>query len=262
MSNKRQTANELIQATANSLVARKIHMRRDEHDPLHRHPWHQLIYPHRGILKTRAGPCFHCVPSNRAVLIPAGYDHESWAVTPVQFIGIYFSPSLLRGQPTGCRVLEISPFLRELILEVQATASREGEADARALRLYQVLCDQLLGRADASLELPIPGDKRVQPIVEELTGTPGGHKRLATWAGTVGASGRTISRIFERETGLTFGQWRRRARLINALPLLQQNMKVQAVAQAVGFESPSAFVYSFKREFGVTPGRYFSDEVS
>jgi AraC-like DNA-binding protein len=260
MSMKRQntlSANQLILASCNKAVSRNITMQAREHDEAHHHPWHQLIFPHLGVLKTRAAGKLHYIPSDRAVLIPAGCEHESWAITPLQFIGVYLSPDLIELDRVDCKVIDVPPFLRELILKVQLECETKSPFEPSARRLVNVLCDQLLLQQEIALELVIPRDKRVRSMVEELLRTPGSKTPLADWEMRVGASARTIARIFEQQTGLTYRRWRSELRLISALPLLEQKIKIQSVALAVGFDSTSAFVYSFKKRFQVTPAQYF-----
>ncbi|MFT7465349.1 MAG: hypothetical protein ACI9EF_003714 [Pseudohongiellaceae bacterium] len=62
-----------------------------------------------------------------------------------------------------------------------------------------------------------------------------------------------------RETGATFGRWRQRARLLEALRRLASGEPVITTAIAVGYDSPSAFIAMFKRTLGKTPSRYFAD---
>lgn len=73
----------------------------------------------------------------------------------------------------------------------------------------------------------------------------------------MGASGRTLARLFRREIGMTFGAWRQQARLIEALARLGTGEPVTHVALDLGYESPSAFTAMFRRSLGVTPSRYF-----
>jgi AraC-like DNA-binding protein len=68
---------------------------------------------------------------------------------------------------------------------------------------------------------------------------------------------KTIQRLFARETGITFGQWRQQARLLHGLERLASGEKVVDTALALGYESPSAFAAMFKRQFGQTPSEFF-----
>ena len=80
---------------------------------------------------------------------------------------------------------------------------------------------------------------------------------MADWARLAGASGRTLARLFLRETGMTFGQWRQQARLLEASRRMAVGQSVLTVALDLGYESSSAFIVMFRRALGTTPGRYF-----
>ena len=73
---------------------------------------------------------------------------------------------------------------------------------------------------------------------------------------------RTLERLFQSETGLSFGKWRQQLRLLYALRLLAAGRPVTAVAFDVGYESASAFIAMFKRTLGVTPHRYFASNLN
>ncbi|APR78586.1 Transcriptional regulator, AraC family protein [Minicystis rosea] len=57
---------------------------------------------------------------------------------------------------------------------------------------------------------------------------------------------------------MTFGRWRQRLRIMEALKRLAAGQPVTTVALDVGYESPSAFIHAFKAVLGQTPKRYFS----
>ena len=82
---------------------------------------------------------------------------------------------------------------------------------------------------------------------------------LARLAGDVGMSKRTAERQFLRETRMTFSQWRQQARLLTALTRLAAGQAVKDAAFEAGYSTQSAFTSMFKRSFGTTPGRYFSE---
>ena len=89
-----------------------------------------------------------------------------------------------------------------------------------------------------------------------LAGWPGNPATLSEWGRRVGASERTLSRLFAVETGLTFVQWRRQLRLRRALELLAQGRSVSAVSLEVGYQSLSAFVTMFRKGTGQRPSEY------
>ncbi len=77
------------------------------------------------------------------------------------------------------------------------------------------------------------------------------------WGEIVGASARTLSRLFVRELNMTFDEWRRQVRLQEALYRLAQGRSVSSVAYDLGYESSSGFIEMFRKTLGRTPGQYF-----
>ena len=87
----------------------------------------------------------------------------------------------------------------------------------------------------------------------------------ATWssaqaAGIVGMSERTLNRHFQQQTGLSYGEWVRRARLLEALVRLAQGQPVLRVALDLGYGSHSAFTAMFRRVMGLSPSDYFRND--
>ncbi|KJK56657.1 helix-turn-helix domain-containing protein [Saccharothrix sp. ST-888] len=70
------------------------------------------------------------------------------------------------------------------------------------------------------------------------TGPPLGSRTLDALGRATGSSRRTLSRLFVRDTGLTFDQWRTRLRLCTALPLLASGQPLARAARAVGYATP------------------------
>ena len=85
---------------------------------------------------------------------------------------------------------------------------------------------------------------------------PADTRDLADMAVEVGASLRTLQRLFPSETGLTLEAWRQKARLIHAVGRLAAGASVTNTALDCGYQRPAAFSSAFLRQFGVSPGRY------
>ncbi len=64
---------------------------------------------------------------------------------------------------------------------------------------------------------------------------------------------RTFTRMFRRETHMSFAAWRQHVRLMEALSRLATGEPVTAVAFDVGYNSPSAFTAMFRKAFGAAP---------
>jgi AraC-like DNA-binding protein len=66
-----------------------------------------------------------------------------------------------------------------------------------------------------------------------------------------------LHRLFAKETGMTFAQWREQARLLHALRGIAAGNKVIEVALDCGYGSASAFAAMFRRHFGVSPSSFY-----
>ncbi|MGF1430831.1 helix-turn-helix domain-containing protein [Kitasatospora sp. LaBMicrA B282] len=216
----------------------------------HFHSVHQLAAPGRGVLRVFTPAGSWVVPPHRAVWLPAGTEHAHQAHGPSELRCLTFAAEL---NPLGLQrpaVLAVSPLLRELI------ATLTGPGASRSALLEQAALEQLREAPELPLGLPTPRDPRLRDLAELLLADPADPRTLAQLGTAVGAAERTLSRLFRRETGLSFPQWRAQLRLHHALALLADGRSVTAVAAAAGYRSPSAFIEAFRLAFGTTPGRY------
>lgn len=95
-------------------------------------------------------------------------------------------------------------------------------------------------------------------MVETMEQTPADRQTLAQWAQRFAMSERNLARLVVKETGLSFRRWRHQLQLILALRLLIEGHSVQHIAQALGYDSTTAFITMFKKGLGQTPGRYLA----
>jgi len=222
----------------------------------HAHPWAQLIYAIEGVMSVDTEEGAWVVPSHRAVWIPAGVRHSVAISGKVSMRTLYVLPKLALTLPGRCCVVAVSPLLRHLIQHAVAQGALRREVPEHR-RLAAFLLDQLRLLPAAPLELPMPRDARALRVAVWLRDEPAESTTIAELARRTGASRRTLERLFEKETGLSLGRWRQRARLLHAMRLLAGGEGVTSTALAVGYESPSAFIAAFSQALGETPGRYY-----
>jgi len=223
----------------------------------HRHSRSQLLYAVSGVMTVTVEKGIWVVPPLRAVWIPAHMSHQIETSGRLSMRSLYIDPAVFSGPADDCCVLSVSPLLRELIL-FAVTMPRLYPLNGSEERLLEVLFDQIRDEHVAPLNLPIPADKRLKRIYDHLLANPGDKKTLEDWGKTVGATNRTIARLFKAETGMSFGQWRQQIRILEALKRLGMNEPVTTVAIEMGYDSTSAFIVMFKKILGQTPGKYFS----
>lgn len=133
----------------------------------------------------------------------------------------------------------------------------DGQSGPRGKRLMGVILDELAELKSSPLHLPMPDDPRLKTIAELLIADPSETRGLESLSQLAGASSRNTARLFLKETGMTFGAWRRQLRLMSAISRLGSGDTVTSVAYELGYHSPSAFIAMFKRVLGQPPARYF-----
>jgi AraC-like DNA-binding protein len=74
----------------------------------------------------------------------------------------------------------------------------------------------------------------------------------------IGASERTVARLFRDELGTSFGQWRQQVLLARALTLAARKRPMSEIAAELGYASPSAFSAMVRRTLGAPPSRFFA----
>lgn len=222
----------------------------------HAHRKHQLVHAVHGVMvvQTQAGQWV--VPPTRAIWMPAGTLHWIRCVGAVHMRSLFLKPNVARALPSSLQVVGISPLLRELI-KAAAAIDRPYAASSREGRLMRLILDELRTLPELPLHLPRPADRRLRAICEQLDRRPDDEATLEDWADKLHITAKTIQRLFAKETGMTFGQWRQQSRLLRALERLATGEKVLDVALQLGYESPSAFTTMFKRQLGRTPSRFF-----
>ncbi|MCY1283438.1 HTH-type transcriptional regulator NimR [compost metagenome] len=222
----------------------------------HSHPWVQLSYAIAGVLEVHTDAGRFVAPPQRAVWVPAGLAHRVHSTPRTEMRSLYIDCAAVDWAPPGCRVLQVSPLLRELINAfsgLPADYAEEGEQG----RLVQVLLDQLAAAPEVDLMLPLPQDERLRRLCRTLQEHPERQQTLEQWSARLGLSAKTLSRRFLHDTGLGFRAWRQRQRLLAALAPLERGERVTDVALACGYDSTSAFIAAFRLQFGSTPGEFF-----
>lgn len=224
----------------------------------HAHSKHQLIYAVRGVMVVQAEVGRWVVPPTRGIWMQVGMTHEIRCVGEVHMRSLMVAPRAAPAAMSQTQTVAISPLLRELIraaMQVRqpyAPATRDG-------RLMRLILDELRSLPTLPLFLQMPTDPRLVRISKLLQRRMDDPSTMADWARRLNIDVKTVQRLFLKQTGLTFGQWRQQARLLRALELLAAGEKVIDVALSLGYESPSAFTTMFRRQLGQTPSQFFTE---
>lgn len=222
---------------------------------MHKHTWGQFIYANKGVLSVVTDTERYIVPPEQGVWILPDINHEVTALTDVELTSFYLANTTLSNLPKSCCVLAINNFLKTLILEAKKITPDNLSQQSNEL-LLQLILLKLSSSPKVTLQLPYPKDKRLLTMLSMIQSDPANKYDLVQWGDIVGASSRTLSRLFKTETGITYNQWRKRLNLQIAISKLGNGESIAKIAADLGYESPSAFSYMFRESTGVTPSHY------
>lgn len=221
----------------------------------HKHSWSQLAYSCSGVMHIKTDFGVFVVPPEQALFIPPGVTHEHFCRNKVSYRSLHIDEKF--GAVLGNKVkpLTIDPLLKALILEI-ANWPMHYEETPEKQRFTLVLLDRLANAGSNDLFIPTVNDKRLFPIIEALNHQPSNDLTIEQWASKVGASSRTLNRLFNKHYGMGFSQWKQKLRILKSLDLLDSQAPLIEIAFELGYQSTSAFITAFKKQLGSSPKKY------
>ncbi len=235
----------------------------------HSHECCQLLYAVQGVLEVRARSGRWVVPPTRGVWLCSGVPHSLRMRGAVQVRSLFVDAQAAQGLPVADCVIEVSPLLRELISEVARwpAAPQRGQDETRNRLVVELLLQELRQPPVVPFHLPWPQDARMAAVCRALAEGgqavgQGGERAenlaatAADWAARLAMGEKTFHRHFLQATGLSFGRWRQRARLLSSMQALLAGRPIVQVALEAGYESHSAYSLAFRRQFGMPPSAF------
>jgi AraC-like DNA-binding protein len=216
--------------------------------PPHAHPCIQVFCITRGVLNLLTQSRSYLIFPDLTVLIPARLVHQAWTLGDIAGWSTYLPAALYETEQVV--VLRSSDLLRAILGRI---AELGGLSRSRPDACLKLLVKEELQRAtacDPSVPFPLsPNLRRVADAICASTSLPG----IRDCARLAAMSERNLSRRFKAETGLSFERWRRRVLNEVALKRLVAGDSVGTVAERTGFQTVSAFIASFRAQFGASP---------
>ncbi len=228
---------------------------------LHAHRRAELLLTLRGAVTCEAEQGVWIAPPHCAVWIPSNLPHSVTLIGEVELYGLFIEPEAAPTLPGHCSILVVSPLLKQLVLRA-ARLPELYDLDGPDGRLMAVLLDQLAAAAPEPLDVPMPSTPRLKRIADAIIANPRDRSTIEAWSTHLGVAPRTLTRMLERETGMSFGRWRQRLHIVIALQRLAQGAPVQTVALDLGYEETSSFVTMFRKALGKPPRRYLAERTS
>ena len=218
----------------------------------HDHDVAQVIYAVSGAMRVRTAADLLIVPPTMAVWVAHNTQHRIAVSSAAAMRTLYVRQDVLRFGDERCRILVVTPLLRELVLAVMPVEIPTAGA-SRLERLFDLLIEELHRATELPLRLPLPEDRRIRPIAEKALADPGAITTISEWLAEALVSTKTAERLFRKDTGFTPSQWLRQARLMTAVEWLAEGRSVTSVALDLGYVTASAFTYMFRCSLGAPP---------
>lgn len=239
------------------LATREMHYQAGREERWHAHEVAQLVLCLQGVMRVQTQTASWTLTPGRALWLPGNVPHALTALSDIRSASLYLDPKLARAFWPQARSMLISPLL-QVLMQTLVEIELQPQPDlARVDLISPLLLDEIRRASDGSVcNLPLPSDRRLLNICQQLLATPASGDTLEEWGQRVGASSRTLARLFREQTGITFTQWRQQLRLSEALVQLAQGQTVLRTANQLGYQSPSAFISMFRRLMGETPQRF------
>jgi AraC-like DNA-binding protein len=245
--------------SARRIVAYVLDLQRGGGRPQHKHDRAQFLAVTSGSIAVMAEGETFVAPPERGVWVPAHTLHETRHLASTRLRTLYIDPAACSALPDRTTVVQVSPLMRELLSAIVARP-RAYEEQGSDGRLIDVLLDQIAASRALPLNLPIPASTPLRALAMRILERPMEGPDLQELSNSLHMSARTLQRQFKSETGLSLRSFRRQAKLLKAIELLSARTPVSRISDLLGFGEPSAFISMFRAAYGVTPGRYLSQD--
>jgi len=195
------------------------------------------------------------IPPEQGLWLPAKTPFQIVAATQVKLAYFLYDDKLSTGLSYETAVLQVDHFLKTCIFEAIALD------DEQQLRGdYQLISSLIAQRISIAatwpLLLPAVKDQRLQAITSRQQKFPALKTDLVGWGKFVHTSSRTLSRVFKKETGLTYSQWKQMMAIHIAIIELYLGESIASIAKNLGYESSSAFIHMFSKQMNSTPSHF------
>lgn len=211
-----------------------------------------LVWVESGMMTAHAGRERWTLGPDVAIWFPKDVASDVIPNLPSRAFYLQFETPSGSFDPPQPTLLRMTPLGKQLLLRLGAA---DCSVDA-AFLAKELLLREMVPLPTGLHTLTLPVDRRVRSVAARILADPADRSTLAEYAEAVFCSTKTLQRAFVAETGLGFRQWRRIARVLASLPLLESDVPVTLAASRVGFSDPGAFIDAFRHHFGSTPGEY------
>lgn len=196
------------------------------------------------------------IPSHALVWIPAGIPHCITVKSFINYRSIFINPNYFPYLSAQVEIISASKLMEEVIESMCRASFLTDWSEGKEYHLRSILIESLPVN-DTFITMPkIPTDVRVYHKLATYVNQHQPPPKLKEIINNIGVSERTLHRIFIKEVGMTYQDWRQKIRLVLAMKWLSKSTPILDISYKLGFSSYSAFISFFKQHLGITPTQF------
>lgn len=226
----------------------------------HSHLRAQLLYASQGSIQVFTPDQVWILPPMCALWIPPRVEHSVISLSQVKLNTALVEENAAKAMGKHCFLIRVSNLLHELLIRFNQLDQLKSHPDDLSIPLFHALqiivFDEIKRANSLPVQIPWPKDYRLIRICETLLQSPDHVNDLNTWADEINTSSRTLMRMFQRETGLSYRAWIQQMHIALALKQLSDHQTISQISESLGYTSASAFSAMFKRHMGLTPQQF------
>ncbi|WP_182084343.1 helix-turn-helix transcriptional regulator [Aureimonas sp. ME7] len=221
----------------------------------HSHRRGQLLYAAKGVVTVSTPQGAWVAPPERGVWIPGGVPHSIKTAGAVQFRCVLIEPAAITAFGPACRVIRVSLLLRQLLVESADIPARYDERGRDGL-VMRLLVAEVNAAQTIPIAVPFPRNGALATRCRAFLKHPDISETIDMWAEAMSMDRRRFTRLFRRETGMSFMEWKRQACLSWALPRLAEGDPITTIALDLGYGNTAGFSAMFRRALGSAPSTH------
>jgi len=223
----------------------------------HSHPRGQFIFSSRGVTRVVTGEGIFLIPPSQAFWCPPNVTHEVVFSGAVDIANLFIDPAWGYSLPLNPQIFNVSSLVSSLVKRAIEMGC-DYKTNGKEYRLMLVLLDEISALEKSLLALPWSNRDKLNDILCLLVKDPCNIDTIEQWAESIYVSPRTLARMFQKELGMTFTEWRMRIKLFHAIEQLHDGKSVTYIALELGYSTPSAFIAAFRKIMGKSPLEYIA----
>jgi len=229
--------------------------------PSHHHKKGQFLYTEGGVVFVKTREKSYFLPARHYMWIAPGVEHSIHPSSPEVIMRNLYFPIYATDDAFyfNTSIHPVNDLLLELMLFTHRWTGHIDPQDRTAYTIvdaFKVLLPQI-SNFSLPLSLPLAKNKRLKEVTVYLEENLGKDFLFNDLATGFGFSPRSLSRLFQKDLGMSFIQYLTALRMLKALQLLlEKSLSINEVASKVGYSSLPTFSNTFQKIIGVRPSEY------